>query len=101
MLYASIIISYLTEPILPDIVLRINNPELYSVNSTMTQQNASVLSLYMDAKSGVTRDVGLILATKPGTEIFANLVVGHVVDRYGHKYPMVFGCLANFLATTG
>ncbi|CAH1798159.1 unnamed protein product [Owenia fusiformis] len=92
------------EPILPDILHSIDKEQgLYSVPNT-TSPNTTTSEAAKGTEESRRRiekspQVGLILAIKPGTEILANIIVGFIVDRYGHKYPMVLGCLANFLAT--
>ena len=48
--------------------------------------------------------IGLLFASKPFVQCFANLAVGPIVDRIGFNLPMVFGnvimCLSAFRKLT-
>ena len=56
-----------------------------------------------DSKSheDLTTEVGIMVAAKPATEMFTNILVGFLVDSFGHKYPMLLGFLFNFGSLVG
>ena len=103
-------------PILPDILHRMNNEANGTVgysfrDITPTEQSgydAYELYGYVTNKTTTkeTHDIYLsqvgnmavVLNAKHVVEVITNLFVGFLVDNYGHKKPLLLGCLFNILS---
>ena len=46
-------------------------------------------------------EISLLFSLKPASEIFSNIASGLIVNRFGHRKPLVIGCLSTFFATIG
>ncbi|XP_074648399.1 synaptic vesicular amine transporter-like [Tubulanus polymorphus] len=71
-----------------------------ALNTTTDDDSNSTIHVD-DPHTHVAADVGVIVALKPATEILSNLIVGFVVERVGHRYPMILGFFFNTFATLG
>lgn len=123
MLIDSLLVTVM-EPLLPDIVkdvmgghceesgkdisniTNLNNSVPYALNGGNTP-----LDLPSNVSKCVSSEdesyekygfyIGLLAAAKPAPEIIFNLIIGHVVDRYGQRFLMVLGCFINAAVTIG
>ena len=71
-----------------------------TVNAT-DLRHGRLQSANVTETSRVESRVGYIIALKPATEMIANIIVGAVVAKVGHRLPMMGGCIFNTASTLG
>ncbi|XP_064623809.1 synaptic vesicular amine transporter-like [Lineus longissimus] len=95
------------EPLLPDILRVITYP------NSVTEWDARKMFKVENGKGGnVTGNntydyledstrIGIIVAAKPAASLLTNFVAGYVVERFGHREPLIFGSFIQAIACVG
>jgi DHA1 family solute carrier family 18 vesicular amine transporter 1/2 len=97
------------EPLLPDILRVLSYPnstpewdtaKMFKLNHGKAGQgNNTNVSAY-DYLQDSTR-IGIIVAAKPAASLFANFIAGYVVQRFGHREPLIIGSFTQAIACVG
>ncbi|XP_013387585.1 synaptic vesicular amine transporter-like [Lingula anatina] len=104
-----VVLTTSIDPIVPDVIHRIMGDADANTSVPMVKSSSPVNNTVRDEKTvgnenGFTEtsrgmEIGIVVGAKPFAELFFNLVVGCLVERVGHRYPMILGFGINSVAT--